>query len=77
MTRGNDASNSGKATGNNQPAQQKDKRGAQHKCQHNDSNVAVTAMVTAIAAATMGTTMAAMATKTMVATAMVEGIDNN
>ncbi len=33
-------------------------------------------MVTAIAAATMGTTMAAMATKTMVATAMVGGIDD-
>ena len=35
---GKDASNRGEATGNNQPAGQKDKRAVLHKCQHNDSN---------------------------------------
>ncbi len=33
-----DASNRGKATGNNQPARQKDKRAAQHERQSNNSN---------------------------------------
>jgi hypothetical protein len=37
-TRGKDASNRGEATGNNQPAQQKDKRVVQHERQRNDSN---------------------------------------
>jgi hypothetical protein len=37
-TRGKDASNRGKATGNNQPVQQKDKRVAQQERQCNDSN---------------------------------------
>ncbi len=41
-----DASDRGEATGNNQPACQKDKRAAQHKCQRDDNNAAVVAMVT-------------------------------
>jgi hypothetical protein len=35
---GEDASDRGKATGNNQPAQQKDTRAVQHERQRNDSN---------------------------------------
>jgi hypothetical protein len=35
---GKDASNRGEATGNNQPAQQKDERAAQRERQCNDSN---------------------------------------
>ncbi len=76
-TYGKDASNRGKATGNNQPAQQKDKRAVQHGHQFNDINATVVAMVTAAAAARTATMVAAAVATTTVATAMVGVTDNN
>jgi hypothetical protein len=76
-TCGKDASDRGKATGDNRLARQKDKRMAQHKHQQNKCNTTVEAMVTAMAAAMTATTVAAMAVKTMAATAMMGGIDIN
>jgi hypothetical protein len=63
--RGEDASDRGTATGNNQLARQKDESAAQHERQPNNSNATVAAMVTATAAATTATMVAAAAMKTM------------
>ncbi len=49
----------------------------QHERQRNDSNGAVAAMVTAMAVAITAITLVAAAAKTMAATAMVGGRDNN
>jgi hypothetical protein len=74
---GKDASNRGKAIGNNQPAQQNNERVMQQELKHNDNNMVVAGMVTAMAAATMVTTVAPAAVKTMAATAMLGGTDIN
>ncbi len=55
-TQQSDASNSKEATGSNQPAQQKDKKVAQHERQCKNSNATVAAMVTAMAVSMMATT---------------------
>jgi hypothetical protein len=54
-----------------------DERAAQHKLQRNGSNVAVAAMVTAMAAVMTATTVTQAAAKKTAATAMAGGTDNN
>jgi hypothetical protein len=72
-----DASDRGKATGNNQPMQRKEERVAHHKCQCIGSKAAVAVMVTATAVATTVTTVAAVALKITAATVIGRGTDNN
>jgi hypothetical protein len=75
--RGKDSSDRGEATGNNQPAQQKDEMATQHECQRNDSKATLVTMVTAMAAAMMVTTVAGTAAKTMAGTMTARGTINN